>query len=336
MSILTARRAFTLIELLVVLAIIAVILGLLLPAVQKVRAAAARLTCQNHLKQIGLAAHNYHDANQVFPPAVELPPAGRPAGSLFVYLLPYLEQEALFRQWDLLTPSNNQLTGPTARAATVLKVLLCPSDRILRNPLDLGGGRFGALTSYGGNGGSRTFAPSNATADGIFHAVGPGSLPRPNQIPVAMLAITDGTSQTLLFGERRHSDPNLESYASAPFDTPPTLPIPSLQTLGLWAPANGLGALAEITLGGSATINYGHPNSYSPPPPPTPPTPISWATFQPAVEARIGAFGSFHTGGANFVFADGSVRFLRDTLPLDTVRALCTRAGNETGVSWEN
>src|SRR5262245_23186304 len=128
------RRGFTLIELLVVIAIIAVLIGLLVPAVQKVRAAAARIQCGNNFRQLGLAAHQYQDVYRTFPPGVsqaQYPSAPQYRGyTLFVYLLPYVEQDNLYRQWDFTTPLNNASGGTGARTATVLPLLLCPADEI--------------------------------------------------------------------------------------------------------------------------------------------------------------------------------------------------------------
>src|SRR5262245_57654068 len=143
------RSAFTLIELLVVIAIIAVLIGLLLPAVQKVREAAARMSCQNNLKQLGLAGHAYHDANNRLPPAVMMPyaqagndpltgGAANPFGPNWaVFLLPFVEQQALFAQANVASyPGTANLANLTSynlswravRGASI-KTLLCPSDR---------------------------------------------------------------------------------------------------------------------------------------------------------------------------------------------------------------
>src|SRR5262245_9095664 len=119
-----ARRGFTLIELLVVIGIIAVLVGLLLPAVQKVREAANRLSCQNNLKQLALASHSYCGTYAAFPPGVQKAlyddaPAFR-GYSLFTYLLPYLGQDNLYRSWDFSDPLHNTAGGARARTAVVL------------------------------------------------------------------------------------------------------------------------------------------------------------------------------------------------------------------------
>src|SRR5262245_34118288 len=126
------RGGFTLVELLVVIAIIAVLVGLLLPAVQKVRAAAARAQCLNNLKQIATAAHNYHDAKGRLPTGGRLPimVGDRPTGgtNLWVELLPYIEQGNLYGKWDLNDNRNNVVGGKNATQAQVIKLLVCPSD----------------------------------------------------------------------------------------------------------------------------------------------------------------------------------------------------------------
>src|SRR5947209_7734546 len=146
------RRGFTLIELLVVIAIIALLIGMLLPAVQKVRAAAARTKCLNNLKQLATAAHNYHAERDTFPPGLEFPWLGdppRPGGSLFVWLLPYLEQGALYQQWDFFNAANNYAGGKASRTASVLRVLVCPSDQLPMNPVLQGASNWVWISSYG-------------------------------------------------------------------------------------------------------------------------------------------------------------------------------------------
>jgi prepilin-type N-terminal cleavage/methylation domain-containing protein/prepilin-type processing-associated H-X9-DG protein len=317
------RRGFTLIELLVVIAIIAVLIGLLLPAVQKVREAAARAQCSNNLKQLGLAAHNYHDAYQTFPPGVyQARYASAPqyrGYTLFVCQLPYLEQDNLYRQWDFASPLNNTGPDPTVRTATVLGVLLCPSDVIPQNPVT-SQGRTYALTSYGGNGGSRSVDPSAASTDGIFHVTGPASQPAPNQAPVRLGAVTDGTSNTLLFGERSHRDPNYDSFAAAGLAS-----RPAMASWGWWAASEGRLAIGDVTLSAYVPINYQTPS---------PNGSGGTGSFLPSEEQRVCAFGSNHPGGANFVMADGSVRFLAETLPLATLKALATRSGGEAVVDY--
>src|SRR5262245_6623342 len=213
------RRAFTLVELLVVIAIIGVLVALLLPAVQSARESSRRTRCTNQVRQLALAAHNFSDVNGRFPPGVhQLSFNGMPrfrGVTLFVKLLPFMEQAALAQGWDEEDPLNNTVGGMSSKTATKLQALLCPSDFIKDNPIDTGSGRIYGLTSYGGNGGSRSYDPQFATDDGIFFVIGPGSQTSPSGQAIRMAEVTDGLSNTTLFGERSHTDKNHDSFASS-------------------------------------------------------------------------------------------------------------------------
>jgi prepilin-type N-terminal cleavage/methylation domain-containing protein/prepilin-type processing-associated H-X9-DG protein len=322
-----AHRAFTLVELLVVIAILGVVIALLLPAIQKVREAANRVTCADHLKQLALAAHNYHGNEGSFQPGVyQLPFAAAPqyrGVSLFVYLLPYLEQDNLFRGWDFTDPLRNTTGGSASRTATVLPILLCPSDVIPQNPVSGGAGRVYGLTSYGGNGGTRSYDPEFATTDGIFFTTGPASQPAPDQSPVRIADVTDGLSTTLLFGERSHTDPNHDSFV-ANLTAPQGSSFTSMDSIGWWAPSAGRVVAGDVTLSAFAPINYRIPGDYA-----------QGASLDPPVttaedylyynDRRVCAYGSHHPGGANFALADGSVRFLRESMALETLQKLAAR-----------
>jgi prepilin-type N-terminal cleavage/methylation domain-containing protein len=327
------RSAFTLIELLVVIAIIAIHIGLLLPAVQKVREAAARVKCQNNLKQLALACHGYHDLYERMPGGVDNNPARY--STLFVELLPHIEQDPLYRQWDFVNLNNNY-TGATSRAATVIPQHLCPSHPISENPTMVGS--FGvALTTYGGNGGRIVFPPSRATVDGMFHTIGPKSEPQPNQRGVTIVSVTDGTSNTILLGERVMGDPAMDTYLKAPAGliTPtPNPPIQSSMAYCVWAMPPGPNAAASL-FGAEATLGFGHPTFWEPPKsplpglPPPPPPPIPWDSLKLTWWARLGAYGSCHFGGVNMAMADGSIHFLRYQTSGATLAAMSTRAGGE-------
>lgn len=316
------RRAFTLVELLVVLTIIALLTGLLLPAVLNSRTTADRVRCANHLKQLALAAHHHHhhDARGNFPPGFVTidAGAGRFAGgtTLFVELLPYLEQQGRYQTWNYGDYRANVAGGLNAPVALVVPGLNCPSDPLPRNPADWTD--MGALypdlawasgyysqTSYGGNGGTLSCTDGNFPApsqDGVFHL---GSR-------VRLADVSDGSSQTLLFGERSHRDPEYDRATSA-WD-------PGYGPLGRWTSwawaGNWDGSAAAVTLSTPVPINYRVP-------PLSDPGDWLWEGY------RLCAFGSNHPGGANVAFADGSVRFVRENTPLPLLQALSTRSGGE-------
>jgi prepilin-type N-terminal cleavage/methylation domain-containing protein/prepilin-type processing-associated H-X9-DG protein len=310
------RGGLTLIELLVVIAIIAILIGLLLPAVQKVRAAAARAQCLNNLKQIALAAHNYHGNHGQFPtgarPSVTVNGVPTQGTNVWVELLPHIEQDNLYRKWDFADNRNNVAGGRDAIQAQVIKLLICPSD-LLPDPVwELNGNYpvptwsfgFYGMSSYGGNAGTRSVLTGGMpdlpklSKDGVIFV---GS-------HVCLEDITDGSSNTLLFGERFHFDPEYERQR--PFvwnDGPP------MAGWGRWAFVANQGASGNISLSTPQLINYRVPPGGD----------------SSALEDRACTFGSAHPGGANFAFVDGSVRFLSDRTPLPTLRALSTRAGGE-------
>jgi len=316
----TRRPAFTLIELLVVIAIIAILIGLLLPAVQKVREAANRAKCQSHVKQLALAAHGFNDAHGKLPTAVEL--GGRPT-TLFVELLPYIEQDALHKQWDFANYGSNY----PARAGNKLPIMFCPSHPRVEPE--------GPFTTYGGNGGRVSFPPAAATRDGFFHTTGPLSQPQANQSAVPLLHAEDGLSNTILFGERIVGDGGLDSFSQVQIQNTPT--SPAMQGSGLysrWAPPpdqNAAGALVSA----QAPINTRNVISWSPPPVPPPPIPpppvmpVDWISIADDWYRRVSAHGSHHTDGVNVAMGDGSVRFLKASTMLPVLAAMSTRNGGE-------
>ncbi len=307
------RVGFTLIELLVVIAIIAILIGLLLPAVQKVREAAARTQCQNNLKQLALAAHNYHDANGKLPP-------GRDAMNMstHVFLLPYIEQDNVCKTMDMMMPWDD-MANDVARAATI-KTFLCPSDPVTQVPAGWGG------NNYRGNQGS-----------GILHgqpSASPGDpnygMPAPNGpfVPiktVTLTGISDGTSNTAAFSEHLKGDFN--NGVSSPTDTfepgtYPNTPDEAVAQCAAMDPSNlslqGRSDVGAPWLRGyhstTAYFHVGPPNSRS-------------CMFPPGRIATTAS--SAHTGGVNVSMCDGSVRFVTNSIPLASWRAMGSRDGGE-------
>jgi prepilin-type N-terminal cleavage/methylation domain-containing protein/prepilin-type processing-associated H-X9-DG protein len=309
------RRGFTLIELLVVIAVVAVLVGLLLPAVQKVRAAAARAACGNNLKQIGIALHAHHDACQRFPAG-----RGTPLPVVFsahAQLLPYLEQDNLRNTIDFTAaPTTFAVAGgPTydgtanyPAATTVVKLFLCPADPTAGRVPGL---PYGA-TSYAANAGSGTVELGSLTgADGVFFL---GSA-------IGFRDLADGSAQTAAFAERTVGPgttgaPPVQLVLERPAGTDPT-PAGCDAAAGAWNPERG----GKWVLGNYGNTLYNHYH---------PPNAAAWDCMN--VQQQKGLMGarSLHPGGVNVLYCDGGVRFVRDGVPLPIWRAAATRAGGET------
>jgi prepilin-type N-terminal cleavage/methylation domain-containing protein/prepilin-type processing-associated H-X9-DG protein len=302
------RKAFTLIELLVVIAIIGILIGLLLPAVQKVRDAAARLQCTNNLKQIGLAMMNYESTYRMFPsgyldnlsinpmnPAATSNPDPAIGWGWGTLILPYLEQEPLFKSINVNSIAmNNNSAGAVAFRKTVIKGFLCPSDDTGLNTFTTNGFEL-AKCSYAGMNGQAELADFDT-------AFGAGMLLRGRGVSIS--EVTDGLSNTLFVGER-----SSKSAKQA---------IGMLPGVCTW-----VGALPGGDLDGESPALYilGHTGDITDPHKPNTPQPDG---FYHAED-----FTSKHSGGVNFLFGDGSVRFITDSINGQTWAKLGTRAGGE-------
>jgi prepilin-type N-terminal cleavage/methylation domain-containing protein/prepilin-type processing-associated H-X9-DG protein len=306
----TGRYAFTLIELLVVIAIIGILVGLLLPAVQAVRAAAARASCVNNLKQIGLALVNFHDRNLSFPSGyVATAPSGdpnfatAPGWGWASFILPYLEQNALFNQIQGAIDSNTSITDPSVASAirTFLPLYVCPADNAPRTAFpvySLAGNTSYPLVYNEGAPGTIMAGPSSyaaccgrdedsdadgVTGSGIFYC----------NSKTRITDITDGSSNTILVGEKAWSNAN-----------------------GVWVGAIPGGAMVF----GSSNpclwaISGGLPNSPIYAPPMLVQSHAHLVNPTADADGGLDDFSSMHVGGANVLAADGSVHFVLSTPP---------------------
>jgi len=326
------RRGFTLIELLVVIAIIAILIGLLVPAVQKVRESASRIQCANNLKQIGLAAHNYHDVEKHLPPAIGYYPTAPNGvfGPYFFHLLPNLEQDNLFRSSLGVVPFPPPPDGPGPTAVHYpgnnmvysqrVAVFLCPSDPSV--------GPDGGVTVAGVSFGASCYAfnalvvAQNDITTMPFKTNPQGKTRIPADIP-------DGTSNTILHAEKYARCTNTillppfrdggSAWAYGGAGTFPWLPPP------MAPPVKMLGTGFCVP----AFANQGAPNAIGP-----------QSRFQVQPTPFLGncdptRAATAHAAGMQVGLADGSVRTLAPSLSGDTWAAAVTRAGGEVlGSDW--
>jgi len=291
------RPGFTLIELLVVIAIIAILIGLLVPAVQKVREAAARMQCQNNLKQWTLAAHDYASTfSGNMPPFYNSDSSGE--HQVFVDLLPYVEQAAVYQSFG--SPPNLQTAGPNVGHRAVFKIIACPSDGTQGSGLNQGDWATGC---YGAN--YQVFGNPAAGNNAWANAVGRPNMPATFQ---------DGTSNTILFAEM------VAQRASGHWT--------------LWAHGGWNNSWAPVFAYGSADGSSGYTSGMDAGGGTVGPN--SKFVVQPvAGTAPIGIASTAHTGGINAALADGSVRTIANGIDPNTWWAAVTPArGDMPGADW--
>jgi prepilin-type N-terminal cleavage/methylation domain-containing protein/prepilin-type processing-associated H-X9-DG protein len=328
------ESGFTLIELLVVIAIIAILIGLLLPAVQKVREAAARAKCTNNLKQQGIAIHGYHDVMAAFPPggSADKAPWKTPAtaadahwgSSWMVHMLAFIEQTSVLARWQFSGQSGWQnATNNATIAGLTIGVYRCPSTSLPDiNPYTTilpGAGGVGIMyATYVAVGGSATDAGvltwggNRVSNQGIMHG----------NSRVKMTDITDGTSSTILVGEQSNHlrDSNNQIVLGGAYGGPGPIAVTTagpdgwIQGCVINLPAGNNGS--NDRLYNVATIRY-------------PINQIGLTTASPGCHDNVGhniPLSSMHTGGCNLLFGDGSVRFWRSSTDLATLSAAASRA----------
>jgi prepilin-type N-terminal cleavage/methylation domain-containing protein/prepilin-type processing-associated H-X9-DG protein len=311
------RRGFTLIELLVVIAIIAILIGLLLPAVQKIREAANRMKCSNNLKQLGLAMHNYNDTNQYLPGNLRPVATGTIRARWTTYLLPYFEQDNVFKIYNQNLNWSEAANLPAV--SLPLKVMSCPSAP---NPTRLDGApenSWVGIVASGDYSGIYGIDPALQTAGLVQNATSPGILSRTDK--VRLTDVSDGLSNTIHLAESA-GKPGLYQAGKAVGSAPgtrvngggwcrPASDIPWLEGL------TAAGLLPATPGGGTQGINAANGVQQTAYPDPRYNT------------DGTGQIYAFHTGGANALFGDGSVKFIRQSITLSALAAQITRNGGE-------